>query len=88
MSADKTFPELSETLQEPARRAQALGLFLTHYNSGMKGNPKNGTRIHSSAGPSGRADFFRTPFMRHFRSLNELRAWLDGYEAGRGSVED
>lgn len=59
-------------------RAEALGLRLEHFNSGLKENSSNGWRIFTG---TDRRDYFAGNHIAHYRTGQEIIAWLDCWEA-------
>lgn len=75
------FPALSPTLQDVASQARIYGLAIAHYNSGVRSNPLNGTRVFYSP-KTHSVDYFRGDHLAHCQGVAEVRIFLDGYKAG------
>ncbi len=73
------FAGLSDTIVPLAERAKALGLSLTHFNSGTKRHSGNGTRIFANSTAWGQ--HWRGDHIAHLKCMGEIQAFLDGYSA-------
>lgn len=82
------FPHLSDALQESAREAKGYDLAMSHFNSGARNHPDNGTRLFFSRGGEYR-DHFSGGHLAHCRTIGEVQTFLAGYKAGitRGGYE-
>jgi hypothetical protein len=84
----REFPHLSDALQDLAREAKEYDLAMSHYNSGTRNHPDNGTRLFFSRGGEYR-DHFSGGHLVHCRTIGEVQTFLAGYKAGisRGGYE-